>query len=163
LADCGGGFDWAASDESRLWWVNANFRVDGAFVEPLAVHLLAGRVSFASCLRGREVRAEGVCRPTVPAGSAESWRLSVEVPLTDSSGLTDEHRTVEAGTERAATVVLQGWAGERWLADSVPGAEVLVRLPYREGLIVGAGRVGLSPDTTAVRVVLDEGIVLYVQ
>jgi hypothetical protein len=162
LSDCGDGWTWACPDESRLWWLSASFLVDGVPVEPESVALLAGRVSFARCLRGREVVASGVCRPTTVAASSESWRLSITVPLSDSTGIADGHRTVESGTERSASAVLEGASVERWLADSLAGQDVLVHLPYRKGLIVGAGRTTLSPDTNAVSVVLNEGAVSYV-
>lgn len=160
LVDCGDGFDWRCPDVARSFWVgHPVFRVDGVPVVPLQVWPESGRVSFAVCLRGREVVTEGVCRPVAAAAEGSSWRLRLAFPLADTTVLADgfsSRRTVE---DRSAVVELTdvSW---RLPVDAVSG-DVVVRLPYGAGLFVGVGGLRGGSDTGPV-IDLCEGMCRYV-
>jgi hypothetical protein len=164
LADVGGG--WTFAGEAGSWWIPGSvlFSVDDEPIQPESVWPLAGRVSFSRCLRGRTVTARGSHYPTVVAASAASWALRVLVPLGETSGLADEHRTFGEAPGRSATATLDDCRVEPWLDDALAGAHVLALLPYSSGLMVGVGvaSFGLA-DTTSVQVLFDDGEVSYVR
>lgn len=169
LDDAGDGFDWRLRDPSRRFWCDDELLFEAstgddvwAPMAPLEVTRLTGRVGFARCLRGQQVRACGVCQPTADVGSAEGWVLSVNVPIADATTLestTNEYRALE---HRSATVQLERCTVEPFLADAIARSELLVRLPHGAGVIVGVGVLQASPDTSAVNVDFHEGKVSYV-
>ena len=168
LADVGDGFDWRIADPGRRLLDGApRFEAsdgDGWIdVEPLETERLTGRVSFARCLRGRRVRANGSCLPIAKAATATGWRLRVDVAVVDTTALSDQHPVMAEKRDRTATVTLREVAVDASLAGELERGDVFVLLPFRSAALAGVGALVSSPDTSGVRIEFHEGSVTYVR
>lgn len=169
MADVGDGFDWRLADPGkRLLTDELTVEVaeNGGWLElvPLTVYPLTGRISLARCMRGRAVRANGVCRPIAEVGVAEAWHLSVEATVVPETTLTDEHARYTTKSERRASCALDGFTvTDTFLEAALASSDLLVHLPFRAGVFAAVGALAVSPDTSSVQIELQEGSVSHVQ
>lgn len=154
LQDCGDGWDWCLP-EGLHWWGSYPFTEvwsgEWEFIQPLEVHSRSGVVSFTRNLRGRGVRASGICHPTSLLSTSHSWSL--------------EFATV---VQMAQVIGADSYATQRrdsgahaFLPEMVcdpQGDDVLAVLPFGIGSFVGAGRAVFGVDGMTV-FFNDEGVV----
>ena len=136
LEDCGDGFDWRAADPSLRFWLDQPVRFEFAAgpwepLEPLAVFRRSGRVAFGRCLRGRVVRARGICLPLSLAATCAGWRLEARFSV--------QERPALGRDPSEAPPIPQA---QQALLDSPDPAVIgplLAVLPFGAGAFVGRG------------------------
>lgn len=157
LEDCGDGWDWRAPNGLRYWLPEGlRFEVrDGDAwngIGAVEVHHRSGRVGFARCLFGMEVRASGVCYTSSFLAEGEKWQLIVEEVLSGGPQLGADD--VFASAKGDMYVLISGVQVEPTVES------VLAWLPFGNGVFVGEGEAKQLP--AGVEVTFNEEGVQYV-